>query len=567
MLLFSFGMTAFFQKNHRLVFYGVWLLLGLIQSGLTELQDDEAYYWAYSRYPDWGYFDHPPMIAFLIKTGYAVFPNELGVRLFPLLLNILSLLIIEKLIDKKNSSLFYCIALSIAVLQVVGFFAVPDIPLLFFTALFFWCYKKFTVAPSFLHTLLLGISVAFLLYSKYHAVLIVFFTLLSNIRLFTRYQTYLAGFIALLFFAPHLWWQYQHDWVSFRFHLFENNAHPYRLSFSAEYIGGQLLLAGPVAGILLLPAAFLYKPKNETEKALRYTMLGIFVFFLFSSFRGKVEANWTIPVLVPLFILSHQYLQEKATKFAIVSKKLLYKLLPATLILVLLARIIMIADIIPVEGVRSRFHAWKEWPAEMKGKTKSLPVVFSSSYQRASKYWFYTGQPTYSQNFYTGRINNYNFWPIEDSFLGKQVYFLDIYDLWRFENSITTKVWSVGYLYDSSFISFAKIKIDVSKKKITLKEGEAVTLNCRFFIPPHYARFIESHPLLKDTVMLGVEDASGWITRIMTPLTLQQMNTQQEATIRIDPHLPKGKYRMRFAIKCGYRNATHNSDKLDLIVE
>ena len=125
-------MKVFLQKNHRLTFYGLWLLLGLMQSGLTELQDDEAYYWVYSQYLDWGYFDHPPMIAVLVKMGYAIFPNELGVRLFPLLLNIFSLVIIEKLIDKKNPRLFYGIALSMAVIQVTGFVAVPDIPLIFF---------------------------------------------------------------------------------------------------------------------------------------------------------------------------------------------------------------------------------------------------------------------------------------------------------------------------------------------------------------------------------------------------------------------------------------------------
>ena len=42
-------MKEFFQKNHRLVFYGMWLLLGILQSGLTELQDDEAYYWVYAH--------------------------------------------------------------------------------------------------------------------------------------------------------------------------------------------------------------------------------------------------------------------------------------------------------------------------------------------------------------------------------------------------------------------------------------------------------------------------------------------------------------------------------------
>src|SRR6266513_1266299 len=199
-------MKTFFRSHHRLIFYTAWVFLGLIQSGLTELQDDEAYYWVYSKYLAWGYFDHPPMIAVLIKMGYAIFPNELGVRLFPLLLNVLSLAIIEKLISKKNPLLFYTIVLSIAVLQLTGFIAVPDIPLIFFTALFFWCYKKFVDKLSLSNTLLLGVSIALLFYSKYHAVLIVFFTLLSNIKLFTKYQTWLAGIIALLLFALHLWW-------------------------------------------------------------------------------------------------------------------------------------------------------------------------------------------------------------------------------------------------------------------------------------------------------------------------------------------------------------------------
>jgi len=95
-------MQQLIHTKHRLLFYSLWLLLGLVQSGLTELLDDEAYYWVYGQYLDWGYFDHPPMIGLLVKAGYSIFPNELGVRFFPLLLNIFSLVIIEKLIDKKN---------------------------------------------------------------------------------------------------------------------------------------------------------------------------------------------------------------------------------------------------------------------------------------------------------------------------------------------------------------------------------------------------------------------------------------------------------------------------------
>ena len=556
-------MKEFFQKNHRLVFYGLWLLLGIMQAGLTELQDDEAYYWVYSQYLDWGYFDHPPMIAVLVKMGYAIFPNELGVRLFPLLLNIFSLVIIEKLIDKKNPLLFYGIALSMAVIQVTGFVAVPDIPLIFFTALFFLCYKKFIGNYSLLNTFLLGLSVALLLYSKYHAVLIIFFVLLSNIRLFTKYQLYIAGVIALLLFTPHFWWQYQHDWVSFRYHLFESNVNAYKPSFTFDYIIGQLLLPGPIAGFILLPAAFLYKTKNATEKALRFTMIGLYGFFLLSSLRGKVEGNWTSPVLVSVIVLSHPFLNEKLQW-----QKLLFKLLPITLVLVLIARVIMIADVLPVKPIQQRYHAWKEWPAIMKEKTKALPVVFSNSYQRASKYWFYSGQMTYSQNLYRERRNNYNFWPVEDSMLGKPVYLLDKYDLWRLTDSLKTPLGWIGYRYDSSFISFAKVQIETSKKEYSIKGLETgLSLNFNLVMPPRCVDFISKTSDLKDTILIGIFNAKGWIKDIPTTLSLKKIVEEKIGEVTITPLLPPGKYYLRFAIRSGYYYPTHNSDKIELIVD
>ena len=125
-------MNLFFQRHHRVLFYSAWLLLALAQSASTELIADEAYYWAYSRFPAWGYFDHPPMIAILIRSGYVIFNNELGVRVICALLSTGTILITESLTEKRNPFLFYTIVLSIAALQIIGFLAVPDTPLLFF---------------------------------------------------------------------------------------------------------------------------------------------------------------------------------------------------------------------------------------------------------------------------------------------------------------------------------------------------------------------------------------------------------------------------------------------------
>jgi 4-amino-4-deoxy-L-arabinose transferase-like glycosyltransferase len=391
-------LKAFLQKHHRVLFYTSWFLLGLLQSMFTELQDDEAYYWVFSKYLDWGYFDHPPMIALLIKIGTTFLSGELAVRFVPLLLNTATIYITEKLTGNKSPFLFYAIVLSIAVLQISGFVAVPDIPLMFFTAAFFWVYKQYLQKASWQNVLLLGFVAACLLYSKYHAVLILFFVLISNLKLLRDVKIYLAGMFALLLFLPHLYWQYQHDWISIRYHLFESNVNPYKLSYTGDYLLGQLLLAGPIAGFFLWPASFLYRSKNLLERALKFTAVGIFVFFFLSTFKGKVEPNWTSPAIIAVIVLAHQYLLEKYTW-----RKWLVKLLPVTIVLVLAFRIIMIVDLIPAQAIVERYHAWKGWPQQMKQRTGGLDVVFENNYQRASKYWFYTGQMTYSMNKFISR--------------------------------------------------------------------------------------------------------------------------------------------------------------------
>lgn len=126
----------FIKKYHLLIFFSLWTLINFFQAANTVLLNDEAYYWVYSNFLDWGYFDHPPMIAALIKAGYFLFRNELGVRFFVVILNSLTLLIIYNLLPRKNDLLFYAIACSVAVIQFGGFIAVPDIPLVFFAALF-----------------------------------------------------------------------------------------------------------------------------------------------------------------------------------------------------------------------------------------------------------------------------------------------------------------------------------------------------------------------------------------------------------------------------------------------
>ncbi len=555
-------MKKFITTHHRLLFYGLWLLLSLLQAGLTELQDDEAYYWVFSKFLSWGYFDHPPLTALAVKGGYALLQNELGVRLIFVLVNLFTLISIEKLTGKNNRGLFYTIALSLTVFQLAGFMASPDALLIFFTAIFFLQYRNFCKTRSWQDSILFGVIIALLCYSKYQAALVILFTLLSRPQLFKTYHIYLSGIVALLLFTPHLLWQYNHHWISFRYHLFESNVNPYKFSYTLEYIAGQLLLAGPVAGFILFPAAFLYRVKNETEKAMQFCLWGILIFFLLSSFRGKVEANWTSPALIPIFVLSYHFLGEKAKR-----QQWLRRLLPISILFIGLARCAMVADFLPVRYIRQHFHAWKEWPREMKKITGGLPVVFSNSYQRASKYWFYTGQTCYSQNLYKQRMNNFNIWPVEDSLLGKPVYFLDIYNLQRFRDSLKTPIGNIGYRYDPSFVSFAKVRVVAEKNLYKVNRGQKTQIRISLELTEEYRKFIMGHPLLDSRIRLAVYDRFGWVGDILTPHNLYQAVTGKISYVEVSPDLNPGNYFLRFAVEDGDYNTTHNSDKIKLKIE
>src|SRR5215218_5451873 len=48
---------------------------------LVPLSPEEAYYWLYAQHPALSYFDPPPMVAWVIRAGTAVFRDtEFGVR-------------------------------------------------------------------------------------------------------------------------------------------------------------------------------------------------------------------------------------------------------------------------------------------------------------------------------------------------------------------------------------------------------------------------------------------------------------------------------------------------------
>lgn len=396
-----------------------WLVLNLFSAVFTELSYDEAYYWMYSRFPAWGYFDHPPMIAWLVKAGTVLLSGEVGVRLLLLLCSGVTIWLLYRMMDRSAILPLTLILCAVFPFHMFGFMSVPDGPLLLFGCLFFYSYKLFLRESSFRISLLLAVSMAGLLYSKYHGILFIGATLVSNPALVKNRKALLAGLLAGLLYVPHVWWQHQHDYITLWFQLVGRSSGAYHYTFTVEYLLTQPLFYGPFAGILLFYCSWKYKTVDLFEKALRFTFIGTFVFFLLSTFKGRVEANWTLPALIPMAYLTVRYLS--------VQPSLLKWLRIAAVIslpLFVAARVLL-----AFPGSEVYFHRMGEiaggekYAHELMEKAGDLPLI-ANSYQEASKISFYSGKLVPSLNL-NGRHNQYDLWNLARVYEGKPVVFLN----------------------------------------------------------------------------------------------------------------------------------------------
>jgi hypothetical protein len=303
------------NKNHfKLLFVlAFWLIINLLTAANTELLADEAYYWLYGSKLSWGYFDHPPLIAFYNSfIDRNIWHSELSVRLIAVLSCTSYIWVVYEIFKPKNIMLFLSIALSTAAINVFGFVSVPDTPLLLLSALFYLFFIKYSEEDNWKYVLGLGIVIPLMFYTKYHAVLIVFFSLLSNLELLKRKSFYLIVSISLLLFMPHILWQINHDYPSIRYHLFERNNLEYNSKYTLDYLFGQWMYYGPV--LVLCTLYYLFQKRFKVEKKYKVFMinyLGFLIFFGLSSFKGWVEVNWTISSITTIIFFSYTYVESK----------------------------------------------------------------------------------------------------------------------------------------------------------------------------------------------------------------------------------------------------------------
>ncbi len=440
-----------------------------------EVLDDEAYYWVCSLDLNWGSFHTPPMVLVFIKIGYALFHNEFGVRLLFVLAHLITVFAIGWLAKPQDVRLFIAILCSFLVMHVAGVWAAPDIPYLLFSILLIIAFDYYNKKVTWPNVLLVSMIAALLLYSKYHGVVIILSLLAANIPLFKRPSLYLIGLIALMLYMPHIYWLYEHDWVSFKFHLLQRERDGYHWYYPLHFWGGLVLITGPLIGLFLIPAAARFKPNNQLDKNLKFVLLGIISFFFILSFRNRIEANWMVATIIPLTVLGYKAALQRPRL-----RKAVFLIFPIMLIVAIALRIVFSYDILP-SGYKTfqkvyEFHNNKKWANEIKKQAGELPVVFQSGYQRPSKYWFYSQDekvanltPLVSSPSHYLLLNN------EVDFTGKKVFLIHNGLTAGFTPLILTNG-DLSYKIIDSFQTYRQYKLILQPEQITVKAGEEIRL-------------------------------------------------------------------------------------------
>lgn len=246
----------------------------------TDTYFDEAYYWQWSRHLAWGYFDHPPLIAWLIAA--------VDIRPAALLCGAGTVAAVWGLardVHGSREAAWRAAALwsVVPVAVMAGVWATPDSPLLLFWTLALWAIWRE-------RWVLAGLASGLALLSKYPAVLIAVAFLATAVRM-RRLPAgaWVTALLGVLLFLPVVLWNANREWVGFAFQLRHGLGGRGGLASFAEFLGGQLALGGPV----LLPLALVYAVRGPREQfLLRVAAVIPLLFFGYAALRTRGEANW-----------------------------------------------------------------------------------------------------------------------------------------------------------------------------------------------------------------------------------------------------------------------------------
>ena len=298
--------NAFYAALALTLAFKFWLAHALPMTG------DEAYFVYWGVYPAFGYYDHPPMVgwilALLLQLSRAEWVLRLPVVVLPALLALAMLHYLRRV--DRNKAYVAALAFLLLPVNVWNVLITTDTPLVLFaflSALSFASALRRESMPLFaLAGGLLGL--AFL--SKYFAILLglAYVTyVLTQPRGRRSWRGLAVTFVAVLPFAAlNAWWNYNHCWANLMFNVYNRNDDAaWTLRNPLLFVLSVLYMVSPVAlyqmwrGRAALGAALV-------DARTRFFMLAwiapVAVFALLSLLK-EIGLHWLLS-FVPFFFIA-----------------------------------------------------------------------------------------------------------------------------------------------------------------------------------------------------------------------------------------------------------------------
>ena len=305
------GTTAAIWRRHTALLLAAGLvLLRTAYLPWINLFPEEAYYWNYAQHLDYGYLDHPPMVAWLIHLGVACFGHcELGVRFFALVCSLVTSFFafrLTTLLHGRSAG-----ETAVLLVQILPFFFMsgwimtPDAPLTACWAGTLYFLARAIFDGSARAWLGVGVCLGMGMLSKYTIALLgpaalLFLWLNPPSRgWFRRPAPYGSALLAAAIFSPVVIWNFAHHWASFAFQSTGRLHESHRFALPS-LLGSILLLLTPM-GVVLAVQSLRARRDDPPAEALRrlfaqvFTLLPLAVFVVFSLVH-RVKLNWTGPL-------------------------------------------------------------------------------------------------------------------------------------------------------------------------------------------------------------------------------------------------------------------------------
>ncbi|MCB1066443.1 MAG: glycosyltransferase family 39 protein [Verrucomicrobiae bacterium] len=317
----------------RLILVGS--LVRLLYAALypMNLAGDEAYYWQWGQHLDWGYFSKPPGIAWLMALVTTLGGDHtVTIRLTSAVIGVGSLLLVRllarHLFDARAAVLAVLITLATPANVLLNLMLTIDAPLVFCWSAALWCLWQWVHDEKKAGLWLAGLSLA-LAGGYLSKQMMLIFPLLAIIWLATsplhRARLKSPGFwtaiaISLIALLPPLWWNSQHDWVTFHHTggqlAGDTDNRPFGYTF-VEYLATQAGVLSPVIFFFVIATAVIglkhFRKLGDAERFLiMFSAPAIGVMFLM-SLRQTMLPNWAAVYYIAALLLVAAWLAGSTT--------------------------------------------------------------------------------------------------------------------------------------------------------------------------------------------------------------------------------------------------------------